>query len=279
MEMPPGLIYSVMVPVDFTQQSVWALTVAARLVRKNGGIIHLLHIVDSRIDYGKENIEKVRVNLFEFARNYQHELGVSIIPNVETGSIFQTIGEMSNRLGVKIIVMGTHGIKGIQKVIGSYAIRVILGSNVPVILINDMPHSEGFNKVIIPFDTNASIDKVIEKVIESGRLFQSYIYLFSHIGAMSSLRKKRTLGNINKAVKQIRSAGLECKSIIMQNDFQDLSDAIIRYSHNINADIIAIPLQTRTYGKEFIISQTVLQLLDEIPLPLWVFNTEKNFNK
>jgi len=274
--MSPGLIYSVLVPIDFSRQSVWALYAAAMLVRKNQGIIHLLHIVDSRINPGKDDIDKARANLLDFTLNYQQELGVSIIPNVETGNIFKTIGEMANRLGAKIIVMGTHGIKGIQKVIGSYAIRVILGSKVPVILIKDQFSSEGFRRIIIPFEANTSLDMVIEKVIDSGRPFQSTVYLFTLMKTMSSFDKRKTLARIKRTQKQFISAGLESKSIIIQNDIQDFTDAVTRYAQNINADFIALPLQTSLYLKEPEISKTVFNLLEKAPFPLWVLNTDKH---
>lgn len=272
--MPSGLIYSVLVPVDFTQQSVWALHAAAIFARKNHGIIHLLHIVDTRFDPGKEDMEKARVKLFEYARNYQQELGVSIMPNVEKGTIFRTIGEMASRLGVKMIVMGTHGIKGVQKVIGSYAIRVILGSKVPFILIKDPLPSESFNSVLIPFDAHTSIDVVTKKVIEGGSPFNISVYLLSRLRTMSTFRKRKIMERIKRTLKQFTSVGLESKSVIIQHDIQDFKDAIIRYARNINADIIAVPLQVKESESAYTISDIALHLYSNAPFPLWVVNPE-----
>ncbi|MBW6477929.1 MAG: universal stress protein [Bacteroidales bacterium] len=274
--MLPGLMYSILVPVDFTQQSVWALSAAAVFARKNRGLIHLLHIVDERFDPAKDEIEKARVSLFEFAQNYQQELGVTIIPNVETGSVFQSIGETANRLGVKMIVMGTHGIKGIQKVIGSYAIRVILGSKVPVVLIKEPLLSESFKNVVIPFDPAESVDLVTEKVIEWGNPFHNIsVCLFSRVRTMSAFRKRIIMGRIKRTLKQITSAGLESKSIIIQNDIQDFKDTLIRYARNINADIIAFPLQVKKSENEYYVSDLALHLCANAPCPLWVVNPQK----
>jgi nucleotide-binding universal stress UspA family protein len=273
--MPPGLLYSVLVPVDFSQQSIWALHAAAIFARKNRGIIHLLHIVDARFDPGREDMEKARLNLFEYARHYQMELGVSIIPNVEKGTIFHTIGEMASRLGVKMVVMGTHGIKGLQKVIGSYAIRVILGSKVPFILIKDPLKSESFNNVLVPFEANNSSDMVTEKVIEWGRTFHSSIYMLSSVRNMSTFRKRKIMVRVKSNLKQIISAGLESKNVVIQNDIQDFKETIISYARNINADIIAIPLQVKESEKVYTISDIALYLLSSAPFPLWVINPEK----
>jgi len=263
-----------MVPVDFSQQSVWALSAAAMLVKKKQGIIHILYVVDSRVDTGKEALEKVKVDLYEFAQNYQQKLGVSIIPNIEIGNVFQTIGEIAFRLGAKMIVMGTHGIKGIQKVIGSYAVRVMLGSKIPVLLIKDRFLSQSLSKIIIPIDNSTSFDIVINKVIEPGQPFQGSVYLFSFLRDMSSFRKRKFIGKTERALKKIISAGFESKSILIQNNIQDFSDAIIRYAQNINADIIAIPLQTKNPATEFQISDTALNLIIKAPFPLWIINPE-----
>jgi nucleotide-binding universal stress UspA family protein len=273
--MLPGSMYSILVPVDFTQQSAWALSAAAVFARKNHGFIHLLHIVDARFDPGKDEMEKAREKLFEFAQNYQKELGVSIIPNVEKGSVFHSIGETASRLGAKMIVMGTHGVKGIQKVIGSYAIRVILGSKVPVFLIKEPLSSESFKNVVIHFDTNEPVDLVTEKVIEWVNPFHSSVCLFSRGRTMPEFRKRIIMGRIHRTLKKITSAGLESKSVIIQNDIQDFKDAIIRYARNINADIIAIPLQEKRYENEYAVSDLALHLCSNAPCPLWVVNPKK----
>ncbi len=272
--MLPGLIYSVLVPVDFSRQSVWALSVAAMLVKNNKGIIHLLHVVDSRIDYEKETLEKIRINLFEFAQEQQQLLGVSIIPNIERGNIFQSIGDTANRLGAKIIIMGTHGVKGIQKVIGSFAVRVMLGSKIPVILIKDQFISQNFNKIIIPNDTLTTIDIVTEKVIESGKVIHGNIYLFNLLRTMSAFRKVKIMGQIKRTLNKLNSAGYNSESIVIQNDIQDFTNLIIRYAKNINADMIAISLQSKKPGKEFQISDLAMNLINKAPIPIYVVNPE-----
>ncbi len=274
MVMLPGLIYSVLVPVDFSRQSVWALSVAAMLVKNNKGIIHLLHVVDSRIDYEKETLEKIRINLFEFAQEQQQLLGVSIIPNIERGNIFQSIGDTANRLGAKIIIMGTHGVKGIQKVIGSFAVRVMLGSKIPVILIKDQFISQNFNKIIIPNDTLTTIDIVTEKVIESGKVIHGNIYLFNLLRTMSAFRKVKIMGQIKRTLNKLNSAGYNSESIVIQNDIQDFTNLIIRYAKNINADMIAISLQSKKPGKEFQISDLAMNLINKAPIPIYVVNPE-----
>jgi len=272
--MLPGLIYSVLVPVDFSRQSVWALSVAAMLVKNNKGIIHLLHVVDSRIDYEKETLEKIRINLFEFAQEQQQLLGVSIIPSIERGNIFQSIGDTANRLGAKIIIMGTHGVKGIQKVIGSFAVRVMLGSKIPVILIKDQFISQNFNKIIIPNDTLTTIDIVTEKVIESGKVIHGNIYLFNLLRTMSAFRKVKIMGQIKRTLNKLNSAGYNSESIVIQNDIQDFTNLIIRYAKNINADMIAISLQSKKPGKEFQISDLAMNLINKAPIPIYVVNPE-----
>lgn len=272
--MLPGLIYSVLVPVDFSRQSVWALSVAAMLVKNNKGIIHLLHVVDSRIDYEKETLEKIRLNLFEFAREQQQVLGVSIIPSIERGNIFQSIGDTANRLGAKIIIMATHGVKGIQKVIGSFAVRVMLGSKIPVILIKDQFISQNFNKIIIPNDSLTTIDIVTEKVIESGKVIHGNIYLFNLQRTMSAFRKVKIMGQIKRILNKLNSAGFHSESIVIQNDIQDFTNLIIRYAKNINADMIAISLQSKKPGKEFQISDLAMNLINKAPIPIYVVNPE-----
>ena len=53
---------------------------------------------------------------------------------IRKGNIFEDIGDVAKEIGARLIIMGTHGIKGIQKLVGSYALKVILHSEIPFII-------------------------------------------------------------------------------------------------------------------------------------------------
>ena len=49
-----------------------------------------------------------------------------------------------------LIVMGTHGVKGIQRLTGSYALKVIRHSKVPFIVVQTKKSSGEIKDIVLP---------------------------------------------------------------------------------------------------------------------------------
>ncbi|MFN2396024.1 MAG: universal stress protein [Bacteroidales bacterium] len=235
-------MYSILVPVDFTPKSVWALSLAAGLARKNEGIVHLLHVIDSFTNPGKKEIDNARLKLFDFAKQYQNDMQVSVIPNVETGSIFTTIGEMGTRLGVKMIIMGTVGLKGIQRITGSFALRIILGSKTPVLLLQKNIEVENIKNIVIPFDLSLPMENIVKNAIRTGLLNQSKVYVYGIMQEKSFFYKRKMYATLQEIIQKLENAGLAYSVDLFQNKYQNLTDAILKYASSLGPAAIAFPV-------------------------------------
>ena len=105
----------ILVPTDFTPVGDSAVRYAVELSKILKSEIHLLHIVakEKEIVQAKAVIDNI-VNSLAKENIVAHSL-------VEVGSIFDDIGKVAERLNAKLIVMGTHGVKGMQHIMGSKA--------------------------------------------------------------------------------------------------------------------------------------------------------------
>lgn len=132
---------------DFSILAQFALEHAILLSNTVGGKIQLLHITKSDKDIEKaiEDINKVAKDTFEKTK---------ILPlvHVETGNIFKTITQIANENHAKFVIMGTHGIKGVQKFTGSLALKVIAGTNTPFIVVQEPPKVKNIRNVLFPID-------------------------------------------------------------------------------------------------------------------------------
>jgi len=70
----------------------------------------------------------------------------------ESGSIFDLIHEKAENIGANMIVLGTHGKKGMQKLFGSYALKVITQALVPTVVIQKKKFS-GIENILLPINT------------------------------------------------------------------------------------------------------------------------------
>ncbi len=266
-------VFSLLVPIDFTEKSLHAIEYAANMVKKQDGIVHLLHIVDERIKPQKEEVEAIQEKTIKFATEQNAQLEVNIIPNVVTGNIFISIGKSAKKLGVQLIVMGIHGMHGIQLIIGSFAKRVILGSQVPVLLINGSKGFSGFKKIVLPFDQNLNMEHLVNKSIEFGNIFNSNIYLFSKNEEDSFWKKRSLNAKIRKTLKQIRKSGLHCESVSNNSKDEDTAESILNFAEKMEADLIMLTTQSKQNSKNYYILDTVTSLMEKSKTPLCCINT------
>ncbi|TVQ13574.1 MAG: universal stress protein [Bacteroidetes bacterium] len=270
--MNPGVAYSFLVPVDFTNRSVHAIQYAADILKEHKGAIHLLHVVDDRTQPSEASLEATKAKVIQLAEEQQEKLNVKIIPNLVTGNIFTSIGEAAKKFGVQLIIMGTHGMHGIQFIIGSFAARVILGSPVPVLLTNGTKQYSGFKNIILPFDNSIKIDNLLAKTIELGTAFGSTIHLFSQKQEQSLLKKLSTNLTLQKTKKRIRKAGLVCHYVSLETYQYNNAESILKYAENIDADLIMVSTQNQTNSKEYIIVESCIKLMEKTTTPLFFLN-------
>jgi nucleotide-binding universal stress UspA family protein len=134
---------AVLVPTDFGEPAGRALDVAIELAAKFDAKLTLLHVYQvptQPYDY------VVVLPLEEHARSAQRELDAELAklkpryPNcdglVESGRAAERIVEVAATRGAGIIVMGTHGRRGLPRfLLGSVAERVVRTSPVPVLTV------------------------------------------------------------------------------------------------------------------------------------------------
>jgi len=112
---------TILVPTDFSTVADYAIEHAVMYSKILNKEITLLHIIKREIEY-KEAEDKIR--LLAERINKESQIGVHTI--IREGSIFSTIGEVSNELESELVIMGTHGIHGMQKIPTTFSFDVVI---------------------------------------------------------------------------------------------------------------------------------------------------------
>lgn len=137
----------ILVTWDFTERSEFALEHAIAIAKKLREKIGLLHIVkkENEVQATRERIKGV------IAEKYQH-LDEQPEVLVEAGNIFTTISKVAEDCEARMVIMGTHGIKGMQKFFGSWALKVIAHTKVPFIVVQEPPRSDIYKNIALPLN-------------------------------------------------------------------------------------------------------------------------------
>jgi len=147
-------IKHVVTPIDFSDNSKLIADSAAFIAGKFGASLNLVFVVQNFEDYSgffvpqmhMPNLEdelltgaETRMASFvdEFRDDYV-KLGVSdIVAKVLMGDVGEQIVEYATEIQADMIVMGTHGYKGLEKIMfGSVADKVVRAADCPVTTIN-----------------------------------------------------------------------------------------------------------------------------------------------
>ena len=161
---------TIVAATDFSETAENAARVARNLSRQFEAQLHMLHVVvlldDAHLEKDhRQQLEALVANADQ-ARTTAMANGPAAGPDVEVTPHLvrgiapgETIVETSSNLGSDLIVMGSHGRRGLSRLLlGSVAERVVRMSTVPVMTVRAEAaiNPDGIKKILVPHDFSES---------------------------------------------------------------------------------------------------------------------------
>ncbi len=234
----------IVVPCDFTEEAKIAMNHASKIAQQSNDEVRLLHIFnsESKAKLRKENAgeEAVYNKLKEWAEENEKATGIKTTYHAEEGSIFTTISEYITDCNASLMVMGTHGVRGVQHLVGSYAMKVVTSSPVPVIVVQKKDVDKtGFKKIVLPIDHNRHGKNKVSYAIALAKYFNAEIHLFEEYSSDEFYSKQIKL---NASFAKARLEDNNIPYIEVKEDFSSgsFSKHLIRHAAKIDADLIVI---------------------------------------
>jgi nucleotide-binding universal stress UspA family protein len=226
----------IVVPWDFSHVAENALAHAVKIGRMVHNDICLLHIVETGIS-PKEYAEKSN-SLKRLVEENKGKYDFPITSHISKGSIFSAIADYANENNASLVVMGTHGMKGMQKLTGSWALKVIVKSKIPFIVVQDPPaDQERYHNIVFPVDFRGENKEKIKMAIFMGKYFESKIHMLVSVSTDKSILKKTKI-NLNFAIKYLIQNNIEYEIHDMPKGH--VSEQTIDFAQKISADLILI---------------------------------------
>lgn len=272
----PGKI---LVPVDFSEQSIVALEQAVNLSRVFNSEIHVLNVINEEFSLNKLfddkdkalYQERVKQRMKEFIEVKNAEFGVELKPIHVTGKIYNQIVNTANVIDAEFIVMGTAGSSTLKKrFIGSNALRVVRESNKPVITIKGKHHRKGCQNIVLPLDLTKETKEKVTKAVEFAKRFGSIIRVVSVLMTNDEFIVNRLTRQLDQVKRYISDQGVECGAEIVRDTKGEhtLAESIIDYATRTKGDLIMIMTQQEQDFTDFFIGSSAQEVINNSDIPV-----------
>lgn len=278
----PFKIETVLVPTDFSDESLKAVAYARALHNYIRGAVHLVYVHDIDFAYAVPALmassplissgdveRRLRKDLDKLAKKFELP-GATSERHVRTGRAYREICEVASKIGADLIVIATHGRTGLRRLmLGSTAERVVRHAPCPVLVVRERERefvepAKGksaalhITQILVPIDFSDSSREGLLYAISFARRFGASLILLHAIQVMpfipadghSAHERMPAPGVIERAarmrarkfLKQVDFAG-----VTYQMEIQSGAPAheICRFAENAGVELII----TSTHGQ------------------------------
>ncbi|MEY5044550.1 MAG: hypothetical protein RJA19_1777 [Bacteroidota bacterium] len=261
-------MHTILVPIDFTPVSHVALEHAFTVGHAFESDIVLVHIIGHKKEMPEARARLAHVR-DEAAPRYKHNLRATI----RIGSIFEEIDDVSIEEDANLIIMGTHGLRGMQFITGGRALKIITNCSTPVIVTQEKGiRPTGYDDIVVPLDLHQDTKQKLAIVAEMATYFNGRVHLISPAESDEFLQNQLQR-NISYAEEFFGEKDIACTARISEHSSGAFVKDVIRFATEIQADLISI-MNLHEKSLMGILGQTYEQqiITNESHIPVLVLN-------
>lgn len=243
---------------DFTSVGEAALNYAVNLSSNLINEIKLVHLVSD-----KKELTNATQKLNDIISKTVKTENTEITGIVKVGSIFEDIAKIVKEEKVNLIIMGTHGAKGFQKVFGSHAMKVITSSDVPFFVIQKDTKVKAVRRILVPIDSEKESLQIVDIAGDLCKIYNAEIFLVAEKREDPYLSQK-IKNRILIVRKQYQDRQVKCNIELLPYE-GSYQKKIMNYCSEKEIDLIAIAYhstsilpQFDTFAQDLITNQELL---------------------
>ncbi len=223
---------TIVVAYDFTERGKNAVKHALVIGKPMEAKVVLLHIVSS-----EKQKEKAGVKLDKVARDleYDYEIETAVIK----GSLTTGIKQYAEYTQALLVILGTKNpSQGFEKIFGGKTLKIIMGSKMPYLVVRDKPNYTSINKVVVPINFEFHNKEKLRWVRILSNYFNIKVELFVQ-NDKNQEERTDTKANYLFAKRYLDLYKIRRKTTVAHTSIP-FRDALIEYTHKVNADMIVI---------------------------------------
>ncbi len=287
-----NILQKILVPTDFSPESINGLAMAVEIATATGATIHLLHIVDismpSEVEEDVEitnlglaseqdlqNSEKVylmkllkdiKVKIDELTKNLKN---VPIYSYVSFDRITHQINKFVEKHDISLIVMGSKGTSGNDNfLLGSNAEKVIRTAKVPVLTVKQALKEVNLKNICFASDFKEVPAAAIDLLKKLQKIYGAVIHLVKIITPSNF-----ELSSVSRqAIKIFATNCLLENYTINDYNYYTEYEGILSFAKEMNIDLISMTTQGNTGFIRMLKGSIAEDVANHSSLPVLTFN-------
>ncbi|WP_299107161.1 universal stress protein [uncultured Winogradskyella sp.] len=272
----------IIVPIDFSEHSEFALEAAASLAQKFGSeliVLHMLELSNAIISSASDTLSqeavfylKLAEQKFEGFLDKPYLENIKLTPIVKHFKVWSEVNDVATEHNASLIIMGSQGASGLKEVlIGSNTEKVVRHSDVPVLVIKHNPILLDFENVVFACDfSEEAVDPYLNAKTTLDKLGAKMhlVYVNSPDGNFKSSSEidKKVADFLKKADGNLDSLN----TVNVVSDYS-IEKGILNFANVIGADLIAVATHGRKGLSHFFEGSVSEDIANHSTLPVMTF--------
>lgn len=269
------IMKKILVPVDFSEFSAYALEMAAQLARQHEAgilILHMIGLSDSVLansEIAEEQEAKYYLKLAKkkikelTEQEYLKDIPVEAI--IQNYKDFAEVNEVAKEQLCDLIVMGSHGTSGLSELfVGSNTEKVIRTSEVPVLVVKQQRKDYRIKKIVFACDLDMENIPAYRKAKGFAEMVSAHLEIVYVNTNGSSFMG---YDDIDRRAAQF-SAAVDQKVAVHYYNFTTVEKGIFNYCIENKADLLIIPTHGRKGLSHFIVGSLAENVANHAKFPV-----------
>jgi len=270
--------HKILVPIDFSETSIWAIKHAAAILKNSKGELILLNVF-KRSDliniilpaFNLKNSSVIKdyldYKMEKLSKKIRKEYEITVMPIVALGNITDEIVSIAEKNNVGLIIMGTHGSDSTNSLfLGSNSYRVLIKSQIPVMTVRTDAPKEGYADILLPIDSSAHSRQKVNSAIKIADSFGARLHVLGLLGKHELDYEYKLKVILPQIVKLAREKHLVCTSEIDKTS--NRAGETLAYAEKSYSDLIIIMTDQKSEFSGLILGTYAHQLINNSKIPV-----------
>lgn len=267
----------ILAATDFSHVATHALRHAVAIAKKFGARISVIYAepflspVEGPVDFYFDNIprmkEALEKRLLAYTDTHVGPADTDVVVDMPAGAIVST----ADRINADLIVMGTHGRKGIRHaILGSVAESVVHETNRPVLTVHtlggqEVPEEPPMNTIFCPVNFTDVARKALEHAAVLATAFGSKLVVLHVVERAEELEDGGDLVRLRAWIPESLRQQFDYRKIMLTGH---AAGPIIDFARSVSADMMVIGAQHRRFADTTVVGTTSERLIRHSPCPV-----------